>query len=64
MLELLSTDMLGWRAANAPIEANIKLPPDQGDILDDPDRYQRLVGKLNYLIVTRPDIVFSVSVVT
>jgi len=27
-------------------------------ILDDSDRYKRLVSKLNYLIITRPDIAF------
>jgi len=34
------------------------------EILDDPDMYQRLVGKLNYLIVTRLDIAFIVNVVS
>ena len=34
-----------------------------GEILDDRDKYRRLMCKLNYLTVTRPDIVFVVSVV-
>jgi len=34
------------------------------EILDDPDMYQRLVGKLNYLTVIKPDITFVVSVVS
>ena len=30
---------------------------------EDPERYRRVVGKLNYLTVTCPDITYSVSVV-
>ena len=38
--------------------------PRQGEPLSNPERYRRLVGKLNYLTVTRPDISFPVSVVS
>ncbi|RVW12305.1 Retrovirus-related Pol polyprotein from transposon RE2 [Vitis vinifera] len=36
----------------------------QGEPLGDPGRYRRLVGNLNYLTITRPDISFPVSVVS
>ena len=36
----------------------------EGELFEDLERYRRLVGKLNYLIVTRPDIAHSVSVVS
>ena len=36
----------------------------EGKTFEDPERYRRLVGKRNYLLVTRPDIDYSVSVVS
>ncbi|RVW93300.1 Retrovirus-related Pol polyprotein from transposon RE1 [Vitis vinifera] len=38
--------------------------PDDGDPFYNPERYRRVVGKLNYLTVTRPDIAYAVSVVS
>ena len=49
---------------DTPMDPNIKLLPNQGEPLLDPEKYKRLVGKLNYLTVTRPDISFTVSVVS
>ncbi|XP_043697502.1 secreted RxLR effector protein 161-like [Telopea speciosissima] len=46
------------------MDQNVKLVAEGGDALDDPEKYRRLVGKLNYLTVTRPDIAFSVSMVS
>ena len=36
----------------------------EGELFEDPKRYKRLVGKLNYLTVTRLDIAYFVSVVS
>ena len=36
----------------------------EGETCEDSERYRRLVGKLNYLTVTPPDIAHSVSVVS
>ena len=36
----------------------------EGETFEDSERYKRLVGKLNYLSLTRPDIAHSVSVVS
>ena len=46
------------------MDPNVKLIPRQGEPLGDPRRYRRLVDKLNYFIITRPDIFFLVSVVS
>ena len=36
----------------------------EGELFEDLERYRRLVGKLNYLTLTLPDIAYSVSVVS
>jgi len=43
-----------------PMEQYLKLTPDDGELLKDPFKYRRLVGRLIYLTVTRPGIAFSV----
>lgn len=47
-----------------PIDTHVKLLADSGDVLPNPQNYQRLLGKLIYLTVTRPDITFAVHTLT
>ncbi|RVW93484.1 putative mitochondrial protein [Vitis vinifera] len=61
---LEETGMLECKPVDTPMDPNVKLVPGQGEPLRDPGRYRRLVGKLNYLTITRPDISFPVSVVS
>lgn len=61
---LTETGMLDCRPIDTPMDPNVKLLPGQGELLKDPGRYRRLVGRLNYLTVTRPDITFAVSIVS
>ncbi|XP_058755353.1 secreted RxLR effector protein 161-like [Vicia villosa] len=46
------------------MDPSVKLLPIQGEPLSDSGRYRRLVGKLTYITVTRPDISFAISVVS
>ena len=55
--------MLDCKSVDTPMDPIVKLVPGQGESLGDPRRYRRLVGKLNYLTITRLDISFPVSVV-
>ena len=51
--------MLDCESVDTPMDLNVKLILGQGEPLRDPRRYRRLVGKLNYLTITRPDISFQ-----
>ncbi|RVX15883.1 Retrovirus-related Pol polyprotein from transposon TNT 1-94 [Vitis vinifera] len=65
VLDLLNeTGMLGCKPAETPMDTTVKLEESDGSAPVDKGRYQRLVGKLIYLSHTRPDIGFSVSVVS
>ena len=61
---LEETGMLDCKPIDTPMDPNVKFVPGQGEPLGDPGRYRRLVGKLNYLTITRPDISLPVSVVS
>ena len=64
-LEILEeTSMLDCKPTGTPMDPNVKLILGQGEPLRDPRRYRRLVGKLNYLTITQPNISFPVSVVS
>lgn len=43
-----------------PVEHILKLTPTDGALLNDPTKYIRLIGRMIYLIVTRPNIVYLV----
>jgi len=52
--------LLGAKPASSPLDPNHHLPLVTGIPLSDSTQYQRLVGRLIYLSVTRPDISYSV----
>ena len=56
--------MLDCKPIDTLMDPNVKLVPEHGKPLQDPGRYRRLVGKLNNLTITWPNISFPVSVVS
>lgn len=54
--------MLGCKPVSTPMEVNHKLLVDKGPLFDDPVRFKRIVGRLVYLTITRPDLNYSVHV--
>jgi len=61
---LEETCLLNAKLVDTLMDPNVKLLPNQGELLSDSRRYRRLVGKLNYLTVTCPNISFAVTVVS
>jgi len=64
MITIEEIGLMNSKFVDTPMDPNVKLLPNQWEPLSDPEKYRRLVGKLNYLIVTRPNIFFAVSVVS
>ena len=54
---------LGAKPCSTPMAPNIQLTKER-ELFEDLKRYRRLVGKLNYLTVTRPDIAYLASVLS
>lgn len=52
------------KIAKFPMQRNLHLSIDDGELLEDPESYRRLVGRLLYLTLTRPDISYTVQQLT
>jgi hypothetical protein len=52
------------RQCQLPLEQNAKLYSDDGTKEVDGTLYRQLVGSLNYLTTTRPDIAYSVNILS
>jgi hypothetical protein len=64
-LEILEdSGLLASKPVSFPIEQNLKLSKDEGTLLSDSTSYRRLVGRLLYLTITRPDIAYSVQILS
>jgi len=51
-------------SVDTPMELNVKYRHDEGELLDDPTTYRKLVGSLIYLTITRPDISYVVHTIS
>ena len=62
ILDLLQdTRMENCKISPFPLPKGLKLSTLTGDLLANPESYRRLIGKLLYLNMTRPDISYSVQ---
>jgi len=57
VFDLLSeTEMLDSLSVDTPIDYHVKLDANIGELFADVRQYRRMVGKLIYLTVTRPEL--------
>jgi hypothetical protein len=61
---LKDTGLIGGRVSPFPMAQHLHLSSTDGTLLPDPSPYRRLVGRLIYLTVTRPDINYAVHVLS
>ena len=60
-LELLfDKGLLASKPANVPMDQSAKFRSSMGEDVPDPSLYKKIIGKLLYLTLTRPDIYYSV----
>lgn len=58
------TSYLGCKPISTPMDPNHKLMPNEGNLIKDPEMYRKLKGKLICLTITRPDISYTVSIMS
>jgi hypothetical protein len=62
--KLFEYGMTGCKPISIPLEQNVKLSVDEGDLVEDTTMYRRIVGNLIYMTITRPDLSYAVGVVS
>ena len=62
VLDILSdTGLTGAKPAKFPLPKALRLSIDTGHVLPNPEPYRRIIGRLLYLTLTRPDISYAVQ---
>jgi hypothetical protein len=56
--------MIGCKPISIPLEQNVKLNANEGDLMEDTIMYRHIVGSLIYMTITRPDLNYAVGMVS
>lgn len=56
--------LLGCCTSDFPMEQHLKLHTNDGEALEGPTQYRRLIGRLIYLTITRPDILYPIHILS
>ena len=61
-LDMLSKyGMADCKPISMPLDQNLKLRADEGQVLEDVTMYRKIVGSLIYLTISRPDLSYTVG---
>ncbi|XP_020960750.1 uncharacterized protein LOC107647542 [Arachis ipaensis] len=58
---LEDTNFVDAKPSSLPMETNLRMSAFDGDPLHDPSTYRRIIRRLMYLTISRPDITYAVS---
>lgn len=58
---LTKFSMINTKPVSTPLDANNRLTLSKGEQLQDPTQFRTLIGCLQYLAFTRPDLAFGVN---
>ncbi len=64
MNKLSEYGMTNCKPISIPLEQNVKLSADEGELVEDTIKYKRIVGSLIYMTNTRPNLNYVVRVVS
>jgi hypothetical protein len=56
--------MTGCKPISTPLEQNVKLSADEGNLVEDTTMYICIVGSLIYMTITRPDLSYAIGKVS
>jgi hypothetical protein len=62
--KLFEYGMTGCKPISIPLEQNVKLSANEGDLVEDTIMYRCIVGSLIYMTITRPYLSYAVGVVS
>lgn len=58
---LKSSSKDSFKKVVTPLPLNLKLSATEGQVIEDPSVYRSIIGKLNFLTNTRPDLSYTVK---
>ncbi|KAK2989742.1 hypothetical protein RJ640_030235 [Escallonia rubra] len=61
---LTECGLTGCKPSSSPMAEQHQLDLNSGELCDDPGQYRRLIGRLLYLTITRPDISYVVHILS
>jgi len=62
--KLAEYGMMSCKPILIPLEQNVKLSVNEGDLVEDTTMYRRIVGSLIYMAIIRPNLSYAVGVVS